>query len=100
MHGHSYTAHPIGCNVAVDSLKTMNRMETSGAWDEYRRSWASTSTSWQTGSGDVWSVWSAEFVRDLSHAASVEGLWALGTVLSIELRDEAGGGMSPFLALY
>lgn len=89
LHGHSYTAHAIGCNVAVDSLRTMVNMERTGPWDEYRRSWTPSNES----KPDVWSVWSASFVRDLSHAESVDGLWALGTVLSISLKDEAGGGM-------
>lgn len=89
LHGHSYTAHAIGCNVAVDSLRTMANMERTGAWDEYRRCWTPSNES----KPDVWSVWSADFVRDLSHAESVDGLWALGTVLSISLKDDAGGGM-------
>lgn len=70
----------------------MAEMDRSGAWDEYRGNWASTAKSDES-APEAWSVWSAEFARDLSHAESVAGLWTLGTVLSIELRDEAGGGM-------
>lgn len=92
LHGHSYTAHPIGCNVAVDSLQTMSNMERTGAWDSYRESWTVPASKRKETVPDVWSVWSSEFVRDLSFARPVEGLWALGTVLSISLRDESGGG--------
>lgn len=94
LHGHSYTAHPVGCNVAVESLKTMFKMEEHGAWDQYK-------SSWSTRPGDgvtqreqlVWSVWSKKFVEDLSRLDSVEGVWALGTVLSISFKDPEGGGM-------
>jgi len=40
----------------------------------------------------VWSVWSLEFVRTLSHAPNVDNVWALGSVLSVALRDEQGTG--------
>ncbi|KAE8355488.1 pyridoxal phosphate-dependent transferase [Aspergillus coremiiformis] len=93
LHGHSYTAHAVGCQVAVDSLQTMIRMERSGSWDGYRQDWTPTQTGTPAGSrGDVWSVWSHGLVSDLSHAPSVDGVFAIGTVLSISLKDIQGGG--------
>ncbi|KAG0343165.1 hypothetical protein BG004_005470, partial [Podila humilis] len=39
LHGHSYTAHPIGCAVANTSLQTYQRMEAHGDADNARRNW-------------------------------------------------------------
>ncbi|PYH48131.1 adenosylmethionine-8-amino-7-oxononanoate aminotransferase [Aspergillus saccharolyticus JOP 1030-1] len=89
LHGHSYTAHAVGCQVAVDSLQTMMRMDHEGSWQEYQNDWTIPTPTTET---SVWSVWSHGLVRDLSHAASVEGVFALGTVLSIALKDQQGGG--------
>ncbi|KAF9891362.1 hypothetical protein FE257_004218 [Aspergillus nanangensis] len=103
LHGHSYTAHAVGCQVAVEALRTMGEMERGGAWDGYRRDWAGVSSDGDAegngegggereGSPRVWSVWSQEMVRELSCAPAVEGVFAIGTVLSISLRDVEGGG--------
>ncbi|EAW08757.1 adenosylmethionine-8-amino-7-oxononanoate aminotransferase [Aspergillus clavatus NRRL 1] len=98
LHGHSYTAHAVGCTVAVDSLQAMMKMENNGTWDEYRRDWKPQSlskTAKVTGEDDcpeVWSVWSHDLLRDLSYAESVESIFAIGTVLSISLKDAQGGG--------
>lgn len=94
LHGHSYTAHAVGCTVAVDSLKTMAKLDTDGSWDAYRADWRSSSPATaQASTPDVWSVWSHGLLQDLSSAKSVESVFAIGTVLSISLRDAAGGGM-------
>ncbi|KAG2418882.1 hypothetical protein HFD88_001984 [Aspergillus terreus] len=97
LHGHSYTAHAVGCQVAVDSLRTMMQMERRGAWDAYRRDWQSSAAMASEASrcGDipeVWSVWSQGLVKDLSFAPGVEGVFAIGTVLVIALKDAHGGG--------
>lgn len=102
LHGHSYTAHAVGCQVAVDSLRTMMQMERRGAWDAYRRDWQSSAAMASEASrcGDapeVWSVWSQGLVKDLSFAPGVEGVFAIGTVLVIALKDAHGGGTSTFL---
>ncbi|KAH1299619.1 hypothetical protein KXW39_002191 [Aspergillus fumigatus] len=92
LHGHSYTAHAVGCTVAVDSLRAMTKMESSGSWDAYRGDWKAVDVSGEDNSPEVWSVWSRDLLRDLSYADSVESVFALGTVLSISLRDAQGGG--------
>ncbi|KEY74577.1 hypothetical protein S7711_07179 [Stachybotrys chartarum IBT 7711] len=95
LHGHSYTAHAVGCLVAVESLGEMMRMEEAGAWD-----WAK-SNGWTGGDvrvqsakdGDriVWSVWSADFVGQISrNTAKVTGTWALGSVLVVKMRSKDG----------
>ncbi|RAL08372.1 adenosylmethionine-8-amino-7-oxononanoate aminotransferase [Aspergillus homomorphus CBS 101889] len=95
LHGHSYTAHAVGCQVAVDSLRTMMRMEREGSWQGFQRDWAvaAAAPAAAAPAGPLtWSVWSHGLVRDLSQAASVEGVFALGTVLSIALHDQHGTG--------
>ncbi|KAJ5757327.1 uncharacterized protein N7511_006021 [Penicillium nucicola] len=93
LHGHSYTAHAVGCTVAVDSLKTMAQLDSNGSWDGFRDDWHSSSVVPSGASTpDVWSVWSQGLLQDLSCAESVESVFAIGTVLSISLRDAEGGG--------
>lgn len=100
LHGHSYTAHAVGCKVAETSVKTMMAMEKNGHWKESQADWSSSSDSGNVQEGNasqksqVWSSWSHSLVRDLSLADSVESTFALGSVLCIVLRDEAGGGYS------
>jgi bifunctional dethiobiotin synthetase / adenosylmethionine---8-amino-7-oxononanoate aminotransferase len=102
LHGHSYTAHAVGCAVANKSLEALGSMDKSGKWDEYKTSWASplaiNSMSSQTQSSSsavnpnpstCWSFWSPDTLKRLSHSARVSGAWALGTVLAITLRSEA-----------
>lgn len=94
LHGHSYTAHAMGCTVAVDSLKTMADMDANGSWDSFKTDWANksaTPTATST-TPDVWSVWSQSLLHDLSCAEAVESVFAIGTVLVISLRDAQGGG--------
>ncbi|KAJ5698932.1 hypothetical protein N7462_000937 [Penicillium macrosclerotiorum] len=93
LHGHSYTAHAVGCTVAVDSLKAMSEMDKNGSWDAFKGDWNSKSQAEASQSNsDVWSVWSQDLLKDLSCAGTVESVFAIGTVLSISLRDEQGGG--------
>lgn len=101
LHGHSYTAHAVGCNVARTAVGMMLDMEKDGAWDEYKRSWVSkpipglehrSDMYRESMKGDVWSNWSKTFVTALSHHAKVEGVVALGSVLAITLRDDTNAG--------
>ncbi|KAJ0425274.1 pyridoxal phosphate-dependent transferase [Aspergillus carlsbadensis] len=92
LHGHSYTAHAVGCQVAVDSLQSMNRMDEDGSWNEFKNDWKQSLTEDEARPQEVWSVWSHDLVHDLSHAESVDGIFAIGTVLSISLKDAQGAG--------
>ncbi|KAG6081084.1 hypothetical protein E4U15_003048 [Claviceps sp. LM218 group G6] len=100
LHGHSYTAHPIGCQVALESLREMQAMDRSGAWDWAReQGWQQQhqqkSKHTELGTMEVWSTWPRGFVEDLSRLTDkVEGVWALGSVLAIHMRDAAGSGYS------
>lgn len=93
LHGHSYTAHAVGCTVAVDSLKAMSDRDSNGSWETFKTDWSHKAAAPTNGSvPDVWSVWSQGLLKDLSCAESVESVFAIGTVLSISLRDAQGGG--------
>lgn len=101
LHGHSYTAHAVGCNVAKTAVGMMLNMEKGGAWDEYKRSWVDTPCrgsehSESINSGPIksrlWSNWSKPFVTELSYHEKVEGVIALGSVLAITLRDDTNAG--------
>ncbi|KAG4283220.1 adenosylmethionine-8-amino-7-oxononanoate aminotransferase [Fusarium proliferatum] len=89
LHGHSYTAHAVGCQVAVESVREMQDMEKRGEWEWAERDWEK---------DQAWSVWSREFVNNVSHNQQVLGVWALGSVLTISLRDDAGVGYKSLAA--
>lgn len=121
LHGHSYTAHPIGCQVAVESLKQMVDLEQRGHWDWAKNNgWvtitddkstsssaASSSSSSKTAfpavegaqpgqlsspSHQIWSIWPIDLVDQLSRQTDrVMGVWALGSVLAIHLQDGTAG---------
>lgn len=121
LHGHSYTAHAVGCNVADTSLNILNKLESDGSWDMFKRDWASGTTTKETvgeriksaaasltglpsqaetdptptssAEPAIWSVWSTAFLTELSHLTDrVDNVWALGSVLSISLKDAGGAG--------
>jgi len=107
LHGHSYTAHAIGCEVAQETLQILGRMERGGAWEGAQADWGSSSSGAGAkkghGSRDgevavkdeigspIWSFWSADAVKQLSCSERVRSAMALGTVLVVELVDENGG---------
>ena len=101
LHGHSYTAHAVGCAVANKSLQELGCMDKSGKWDGYKKTWAKPSDfpalPSATSPGSLanrtvqrcWSFWSPEALTALSYSPRVSGVWGLGTVLAITLRSDA-----------
>ncbi|KAI9320392.1 hypothetical protein BX666DRAFT_2080705 [Dichotomocladium elegans] len=86
LHGHSYTAHPMGCAVAsetIDTLEDLARTDIKTPWTSFRDNWKS---------ANVWSMWNPETVEYLSHLDKVESVMSLGSVLAIELRDTQNRG--------
>ncbi|KAI8641784.1 pyridoxal phosphate-dependent transferase [Parasitella parasitica] len=69
LHGHSYTAHPMGCAVAKTSIESLDEMaaEKSGAWAPFRGAWKR----------NVWSMWTPNTVDQLSKLSNVESVMAL-----------------------
>ncbi|KAF5872403.1 putative onanonoxo-7-onima-8-eninoihtemlysoneda protein [Botrytis fragariae] len=104
LHGHSYTGHAVGCEVARVGLETMDRLDSdkNGAWEGFRNDWDPETKKSVSKSAikmdkahennQVWSIWSKSFVTSISHLESVDGVIALGSVLAITFKDEQGGG--------
>ena len=94
LHGHSYTAHPVGCAVANESLRTFEELESGGAWDSFKQDWTPSTQTTSTAKSDehAWSMWSHNFISTASHKPSVDHVFALGSVVAICLKDPGGGG--------
>ncbi|KAK7736980.1 hypothetical protein SLS53_006735 [Cytospora paraplurivora] len=98
LHGHSYTAHAVGCQVAVESLRQLTGKE----HQEKRESFRFNGGWMQPGAdmgASVWSMWTLAFVKELSHQPRVAGIWALGNVLAIHLRAPDGAGYTSTAAI-
>jgi dethiobiotin synthetase/adenosylmethionine--8-amino-7-oxononanoate aminotransferase len=103
LHGHSYTAHAVGCGVANKTLEILDRMEQRGQYSEARESWAavpptssslsppSTSSTSPPTPTPTFSLWSPAFISAASSHPSVAGVMALGTVVAIHLRSSSSG---------
>ncbi|PHH53753.1 Bifunctional dethiobiotin synthetase/7,8-diamino-pelargonic acid aminotransferase, mitochondrial [Ceratocystis fimbriata CBS 114723] len=89
LHGHSYTAHPMGCQVGVESIKALRELSEGSSWDTFKDDWEQEGS--HSKDRNIWSVWPIEFVKSLP-GDYVEGAWALGSVLAIYVRDSAGLG--------
>jgi len=83
LHGHSYTAHPVGCEVARYAVSEMVNMEADGAWNPSKKDW---------GGVKGWSVWHKSFLERVSWMPQVESCWALGSVVAIHLVAQDGTG--------
>lgn len=77
LHGHSYTAHPIGCAAALEALETYPR---AALFDSKTRQF-----------GDFWDEGVA---RELSSLPNVSSVTVIGTVLAVELLPSGGLGYS------
>jgi len=87
LHGHSYTAHAVGCNVAKTSVETMIALDAGDAWSAAKSDWKKSGEE----TGTVWSAWRHSFITEVSRFPQVEGVFALGSVLSIALKDNTTG---------
>jgi dethiobiotin synthetase/adenosylmethionine--8-amino-7-oxononanoate aminotransferase len=98
LHGHSYTAHAIGCSVANESLSTMATISQGEDWAGFRKDWkapsAASDVSTETTSGKPvpWSMWSNSFVDTVSRKSNVDYVFAIGSVFAMSLKDPAGSG--------
>lgn len=84
LHGHSYTANPVGCSVALESIKMVERHLSSGGFQQEKEAWGVS----HLGEEGRWSFWSKDFIERVSHYSTVKGSMAMGTVLAIELEDK------------
>ena len=96
LHGHSYTAHPIGCEVANETLSLIDKLSLSDDWISAQTSWANPDGS----KGKVWSLWSPDFITAISKLPQVKETMTLGSVLSIKIQDNSAGKYPDFLSLF
>lgn len=94
LHGHSYTAHPVGTSIALKSLEKLTQMHAEGTEssstdhsesaviESMRRDWKGEPIS---------SIWSRSFVLSLSHHKRLSHLVCLGSVLAITLHSDRPG---------
>lgn len=86
LHGHSYTAHPMGSAVATQSIEILDTMATDGTWTPYQEPWK------QQDGGNTWSMWNWNTVQQLSHLPNVDSVMSLGSVLAVNLKDDQTRG--------
>lgn len=102
LHGHSYSAHAVGCEVANETLKIIEGMSESGVWDAAKETWRDAARQARrdpegeesvvvNAESEVWSFWDPSFVNTVSNLSIVEEVMTLGTVLAIKLKDSDAG---------
>ncbi|KAF7333521.1 PLP-dependent transferase [Mycena venus] len=89
LHGHSYTAHALGCEVANETFKLIEKEARSKAWLAAQARWQAPDAP-----STVWSFWDPQFVQAVSRLDTVAEVMALGTVLSIKVKDSQAGYVS------
>jgi dethiobiotin synthetase/adenosylmethionine--8-amino-7-oxononanoate aminotransferase len=87
LHGHSYTAHAAGCEVANESLKLMQKVTSSSEWKGMQESWHTSATHGQR----VWSFFRQDFLESLSRSDKVDWAMSLGTVLAFKVVSDGSG---------
>lgn len=92
LHGHSYTAHPIGCEVANETLNLIETLKTSEEWQNAQANWSNDACP-----SRVWSFWDHGFVQAVSELPNVEESMALGSVFAIKLKSGLNSGRSQTL---
>ncbi|KAK7039352.1 PLP-dependent transferase [Favolaschia claudopus] len=89
LHGHSYTAHAVGCEVANQTMRMLERETKSEPWLAAKARWETPGKS-----SSAWSFWDPQFLQTLSRMDVVDEVMALGTVLAIKVKDADGGYVS------
>lgn len=101
LHGHSYTAHAVGCHIANTSLEAVQAIKESGGWRSFQKQWQTSGQANETtdhaNSEGLWSMWSKDFVYAVSKHERVDFVNALGSVLAVSLVDNSGSGKSTVL---
>ncbi|KAJ7621079.1 PLP-dependent transferase [Roridomyces roridus] len=90
LHGHSYTAHALGCEVANETLRLVEKETQSEAWTKARALWEPSPGTQPV----VWSLWDPQFLHTVSCMDKVAEVMAMGTVLSIKFKDPEAGYVS------
>lgn len=98
LHGHSYTAQPVGCAVANKSLEMLQKIDASGEdWNAAKAAWSGEQTmSADPPKSKFLSLWGQDFIHTVSCLPNVESVMTMGTVLKISLLDLENAGMWNF----
>ena len=96
LHGHSYTAHPVGCEVANETFSLIDKLSLSEDWTSAQASWANPDGS----KGKVWSLWRPDFITAISKLPQVKETMTLGSVLSIKIQDNSAGKYLVFILFF
>ncbi|KAG8733052.1 hypothetical protein FRC11_008995 [Ceratobasidium sp. 423] len=92
LHGHSYSAHPVGCAVASATMDEIKIVTEGKEWQESKnRCSGGLYASDERKESDAWTLWDPNFVEAASRSEKVEQTMALGTVFAMTLRDAKGG---------
>lgn len=89
LHGHSYTANPVGCSVSLKAIEMVEKHENGNGWRVEKDLWGLKAGEKEE-IGGRGSFWSPDFLEAVSKVDGVKGAMAMGTVLAVEL----GGGES------
>lgn len=98
LHGHSYTAHPVGCAAGVASLQLYRDPSlnpnwcTPGAPGRCQNQEEGGGGGCQGPCGRMLPLWDEAAVAALSSHPGVAAVVPLGTVLAVQLQAEDGGG--------
>ncbi|TPX56139.1 hypothetical protein PhCBS80983_g04766 [Powellomyces hirtus] len=87
LHGHSYTAAPIGCHIAAKTLQEYEHMVGNMVGESRGMSIGKHSLPGTTGAA----IWNEELIEKLSHVPLIDGIVCLGSVLAIELSTTEKG---------
>ncbi|CAE6460248.1 unnamed protein product [Rhizoctonia solani] len=91
LHGHSYSAHPVGCAVAVAAMDEIKVVTEGKEWREAKEKCSSGLYASNKGEDGVWTLWDPSFVENTSRSERVKQTMALGTVFAMTLRGAEGG---------
>jgi dethiobiotin synthetase/adenosylmethionine--8-amino-7-oxononanoate aminotransferase len=98
LHGHSYTAYAVGCEVANETLDRIERLARGDAWNSARAAWKSSNETEENENDGinenrtaVWSLWSPQFADVLSRLEIIDRVMTLGTVLAFKVADSHAG---------
>eukprot|EP00884_Botryococcus_braunii_P003233 jgi/Botrbrau1/12910/Bobra.0299s0021.1 len=93
LHGHSYSAHPIGCAVAAEALQIFSDPASNPVLCSPEKGLdASVSPSASRRGGQLLPQWDSALLNDVSHHPRVLRVVHLGTVVAVHLRPREGAG--------
>ena len=113
LHGHSYSAYALGCEVANAALDRLEVLARGEEWKAAKAAWRAGGAGEEESDGTradaadadaegaanattVWSMWSPQFIDVLSKLDLVEHAMTLGTVLAFKVKGGDSGGFILF----